>query len=108
MAVKAAKSLLEFDENFVAPRNGYSGAAEYYALNSSRDFLGEISIPTLLIHAQNDPWIPIDPYAEYPWRRNPELTALLPGGGGHVGFHAQGHREIWYNVCLGTFAAAHR
>lgn len=107
-AVRAAKSLLEFDEHFVAPRNGYSGAAEYYARNSSRDFLGEISIPTLLIHAQNDPWIPIDAYAGYPWCRNSDLTALLPAGGGHVGFHARGHREPWYNPCLATFAAAHR
>jgi len=107
-AVRSAKSLLEFDEHFVAPRNSYSGAAEYYARNSSRDFLAAIASPTLLVHAQNDPWIPLDAYAGYEWRRNPKLTPLLPPGGGHVGFHARGHREAWYNVCLSVFSAAHR
>lgn len=107
-AVIRAKSLLEFDEYFVAPRNGYSGAAEYYARNSSREFLSGIAVPTLLVQAHNDPWIPIDAYRDYPWGQAPKLTPLLPQGGGHVGFHGRGHREAWYNLCLAQFAESCR
>ncbi|MEE2677930.1 MAG: alpha/beta fold hydrolase [Myxococcota bacterium] len=107
-AVGRAKTLLEFDEHFVAPRNGYSGAAEYYSRNSSREFLPGIDVPTLLVQAHNDPWIPIEAYRDYPWHQVPKLTPLLPAGGGHVGFHARGHREAWYNVCIAHFARTRR
>ncbi len=103
--IPGLRSILEFDERIVAARNGYSGAAEYYAKNNARQFLPEIAIPTLLIHALDDPWIPADSYTDYPWSRNPRLQALLPQSGGHVGFHARGSRIPWHDRCLEVFLA---
>jgi predicted alpha/beta-fold hydrolase len=97
------RTILEFDEQIVAPRNGYVSAEDYYQQNHARQFLGEIEIPTLVIHALDDPWIPSRSYTEYPWARNPFLDALLPSSGGHVGFHARDSRVPWHDRCLAVF-----
>jgi len=101
--IPGLRSILEFDERIVAARNGYSGAAEYYAKNNARQFLAEIALPTLVIHALDDPWIPADSYTAYPWSSNPQLRPLLPRSGGHVGFHARGSRIPWHDRCLEVF-----
>ena len=102
-AIESVRTILEFDERVVAPRNGFASAADYYAKNHARQFLGAIDLPALLVHACNDPWIPSATYTTYPWERNPKLTALLPKSGGHVGFHDRARR-----ACPGTTAASPR
>ena len=86
-AVIDADSILAFDDRFVAPRNGYPNAAAYYADNMARRFLSQIALPTLVIHARDDPWIPADMYTSYRWSDNPNLRPVIARGGGHVGFH---------------------
>lgn len=85
--VITAQSLWEFDDRFTAPRNGFAGAADYYTRCSSRLFLDRIAVPTLLIHAEDDPIVPSEPYRFYDWGRNPKLAPVLERKGGHVGFH---------------------
>ena len=99
----AITTILDFDERIVAPRNGFADAADYYARNHARQFLAEIEVPTLVIHAQDDPWIPSEAYTSYAWQRNPHLHPLLPRSGGHVGFHAQGSRVPWHDRCIAAF-----
>lgn len=102
-AVLSARSVWEFDDRFVAPRNGWAGARAYYAANSARDFLSEIRVPTLVVHALDDPWIPGDAYTSFAWSDNPALVPVLPERGGHVGFHARGERRPWHDSCLAVF-----
>ena len=75
------------DEGFTAPRHGYAGADDFYEANSSQHFLGGIRAPTLLIHAQDDPFVPAAPYLKRKWSGEPHLTPMLPKSGGHLGFH---------------------
>jgi uncharacterized protein len=106
-AIAAARTIWEFDDHFVAPANGFAGAEDYYARNSSGRFLDGIGKPTLVIYAQDDPWIPSAAYLSRDWRRNPNLVPLLPRHGGHVGFQGAGHRRIpWHDLCLGQFIAS--
>jgi len=105
-AIMGANSILEFDDVFVAPRNNYPDAAAYYADNMARRFLADISIPTLIIHACDDPWIPADVYTSYSWSDNANLLPLLAKGGGHVGFHARGSTIPWHDRCLLSFFEA--
>ena len=105
-AVAAARSVFEFDDTFVAPRNGWRDAAEYYAVNSAERFLASIEVPTLLVHALDDPWIPAAAYQRVDWAANPRLTPVLAPGGGHVGFHARGSRVPWHDRALDAFLAA--
>jgi predicted alpha/beta-fold hydrolase len=101
-AVAGARSVLEFDDRFVAPRNGFASAADYYARSSAEPFLADIRVPTLLVQAGNDPWIPFDAYRRVDWRANPALT-LLQGDGGHVGFHGIGARVPWHDRAIAAF-----
>jgi predicted alpha/beta-fold hydrolase len=98
-----ADSILAFDDRFVAPRNGYPNAAAYYADNMARRFLSEIEIPTLVLHARDDPWIPADMYTSYRWSDNPNLRPVIARGGGHVGFHGHGSSVPWHDRCLLAF-----
>jgi len=102
-AILSARSVWEFDDRFVGPHNGWAGAEPYYAANSARRFLHEIRVPTLLLHALDDPWIPADAYTSFPWRENAELLPVLSPGGGHVGFHGRGDRRPWHDRCLEAF-----
>jgi predicted alpha/beta-fold hydrolase len=86
-AILRASSLWQFDETFTAPRLGYQSAAQFYEANASDRFLDGIRTDTLLIHAQDDPFVPVAPYLTRDWSRLPKLTVLLPEGGGHLGFH---------------------
>lgn len=101
--IKAARSVREFDERFVAPRNGFDGADDYYARCMALPYLAAIRVPTLVVHALDDPWIPSGAYEVYDWRVNPFLTPLLPSAGGHVGFHAAGSRVPWHDRAAGAF-----
>ena len=101
--IPTLSTILEFDEKIVAPRNGFSGADDYYARNQARQFLEAIELPTLVIHAMDDPWIPASAYTTYSWSKNPNLVPLLPPSGGHVGFHARGSRIPWHDRCIEAF-----
>ena len=102
-AVLTARTVIEFDDRFVAPRNGFAGAEDYYRQCSGAAYLDAISVPCLVIHALDDPWIPGDLYRQVDWAANPALTALLPAGGGHVGFHASGDHVAWHDRRIAAF-----
>jgi predicted alpha/beta-fold hydrolase len=100
--VRSVRDIWAFDDRFVAQRNGWAGAEAYYAANAALGFLDAIAVPTLVIHALDDPWIPGRIYAERDWGRNPRLVALLPRRGGHVGFHGPG-AVAWHDGCVVRF-----
>ena len=104
-AVRKVRNCYEFDDRFTAPRNGWRSADEYHQVNSAVRFMGGIRVPTLVIHALDDPWIPADAYLSFDWNSNPGLTPLLPRSGGHVGFHGAG-ADPWHDQCLVKFLEA--
>lgn len=99
----AADSVYAFDHVFVARRNGFGTAEKYYQINSAEQYLPAIAVPTLVINARNDPWIPIETYQRHDWDRNSNLVPLLPPGGGHVGFHGRGGPPTWHDQCILRF-----
>jgi uncharacterized protein len=97
--------VIEFDDRYVAPRNGFASAADYYARASSAPLLPQIGIPTLLVQATNDPWIPMTAYHAVDWSARPALTPLFAAGG-HVGFHDAGSPVAWHDRAISAFLAA--
>jgi predicted alpha/beta-fold hydrolase len=80
-----ARSLRDFDDAVTAPLHGFAGADDYYARSSAGPLLKDIRLPTLLLHAANDPFLPLTAVprqAELPSCINLDLHAE----GGHVGF----------------------
>jgi uncharacterized protein len=102
-AIAEARTLQDFDEHFTAPRNGFRGAADYYSRTSCGKSLGRVSVPTLLIHALDDPLIPSADYVNFPWQRNKNLLPLTSRSGGHVGFQGLDRRRAWHDLCAGLF-----
>jgi predicted alpha/beta-fold hydrolase len=102
-AVARARSVYQFDDGFVAPAGGFADAEDYYRRCSAGRFLASVAVPTLVVHARDDPWIPAAAYDVIDWRANPRLVPLLPTAGGHVGFHGRGARTAWHDHCIGRF-----
>ena len=100
-SILSAKNLWQFDDQFTARRNGFSGAEDYYSSNTAKNFLGGIKQPTLLIHAKDDPFVPVTPYLDKRWRDNAKLQLLLPKSGGHLGFHDP--VGLWHLRQIGDF-----
>lgn len=76
------------DNYLTAPLHGFESADDYYSKSSSRQFLKKIKIPTLIIHAEDDPFLPESsiPTAN---ELSEQVTLELAGHGGHVGFIEQ-------------------
>ena len=83
--MRGAKSLYEFDDAVTAPLHGFASAADYWRRASSKPWLGGIRVPTLLINARNDPFLPA---GVLPARRevSPYVELAYTDEGGHVGF----------------------
>lgn len=96
-ALAGIRSVWEFDDRFIAPRFGFDGAEGYYAQSSAMVLLDRITVPTLLIHAEDDPWVPVAPYRGLDWSRLPKLHLALTRSGGHVGFHIRDGWESWHD-----------
>ena len=83
--VRNARTLREFDNVVTAPLHGYLDTDDYWTRASSKPDLRHIEVPTLIVHARNDPFLP--------GRHLPEasevsatVTLDFPEGGGHTGF----------------------
>lgn len=101
--IRRLRTVYEFDDRRVAPQGGFAGADDYYRRCSARQFLAAIDVPTLLVHALDDPWIPAAPYLSYAWKEAEFVTPLLPAAGGHVGFHGRGSTTPWHDRCIADF-----
>jgi predicted alpha/beta-fold hydrolase len=84
--VRAARSFREFDDAATAPIHGFAGAADYYERSSSMHYLPDIRVPTLLLHAADDPFLPAEAFPHQAVSGNPHLRAVVTDAGGHVGF----------------------
>jgi hypothetical protein len=79
-------TIRDFDDIFTAPAFGFGTAANYYATQSSAQFLERVRIPTLLVQAKDDPLIPFSVYDLPAFRTNPHLRLVATEHGGHIGF----------------------
>ena len=95
--IASVRNVYEFDDKFVAPHFGYRDAPDYYEANRSGRFLAGIKIPTLVVHALDDPWIPSACYTAVDWSALPMIETALTPNGGHLGFHGVGSPTPWHD-----------
>lgn len=84
-AINQVNTMYEFDDKITAPLHGFSSANEYYTIASSRQYITAIRVPTLILHAKDDPFMSEDVIPE-PHELSPFVTLEITEGGGHVGF----------------------
>jgi hypothetical protein len=87
--IAASRTLYEFDDAYTAPVHQFAGVLDYWRRASARPWLGGIAVPTLLLNARNDPFVP---GASLPQAREVSRYVRLeqPQHGGHVGFLSGG------------------
>ena len=102
-AILDAESVYAFDDRVIAPANGFAGAEDYYRRCSGLRFLPDIAVSTLVVHAEDDPWIPAAAHRCFDWSANPQLRLAMTSAGGHVGFHGRGDAVPWHDREIGRF-----
>ena len=97
-ALDCVRSLWDYDDAVTAPVHGFESAEDYYARSSSLGFLERIRLPTLLVSAVDDPFLPAEVLDEVRAiaRGTPALELEFVPSGGHVGF--VGGRVPWRAV----------
>ena len=80
------QNLREFDEEFTSVAMGFLNASDYYYRASAIRVVANIHIPTLMIHAEDDPFIPFDSLRREVFSENPYIMLVATERGGHVAF----------------------
>ena len=92
------QTMWEFDNVYTAPDGGYQNAEDYYAKSAAENTLNAITIPTLIITARNDPFIPYTIFENSSLKENPFIQLLATTHGGHCGFFQsrQSHEDPFW------------
>lgn len=92
--IDACNSLLDIDDLYTSKAHNFDSALDYYKKNSSRQFLPEIEIPTLIINAKNDGFLSPSCYPVDIAEGKSNIYLEMPDYGGHVGFIQK--KEVTY------------
>jgi len=89
--LRGVRSVREFDDAVTAPAWAFANADDYYARASASPLIERIAVPTLVIHAQDDPFVPITPSTRARLLANRNVRLIETRHGGHCGFLAEPH-----------------
>ncbi|MFO0658574.1 MAG: alpha/beta fold hydrolase [Polyangiaceae bacterium] len=108
--VEGLRTIREFDGEVIAPYFGFKDALDYYQQSSADAVLGKIAVPTLIVHAADDPLVPSSPVARLVDRKLSNVRVVIPPRGGHVSFYqpspARDASRFWAEQCAVELAAA--
>ncbi len=79
-------TIRRFDDVYTAPSHGFGGATNYYFQASALRVVDQIRIPTLILAAEDDPFVPASQFREPVIRDNPHVAVRIERHGGHCGF----------------------
>jgi uncharacterized protein len=86
--MRGVTSLRDFDDKVTAHYCGFEGASDYYERSAAANVVDRIAVPTLILHAANDPFIRILPETRQKILSNPNITFVETEDGGHCSFLA--------------------
>jgi hypothetical protein len=103
------RTVRDFDDAVIAPQFGFRDAEDYYQQSSALRVADRVSIPSLILTAQDDPVVPIGTFDVPALRENPKVTFEAPAHGGHSGFISRwkGVERFWAEARLMEFFLAH-
>jgi predicted alpha/beta-fold hydrolase len=84
--LRASRTFREFDDVFTAPLHGFRDVDHYWTDSSSGPWLEHITVPTLVLNARNDPFLPEQDLVAAAQKAAPSVLLEFPPRGGHVGF----------------------
>lgn len=83
--IRAARTLRSFDDLITSRLHGFRDALDYWTRSSSKPWLAHIAVPTLVLNARDDPFLPAWALPA-PNEVSAAVTLEYPAHGGHVGF----------------------
>jgi predicted alpha/beta-fold hydrolase len=95
-----ATTIYAIDDQLTAPSFGFGTADRYYATQSSNRFLDCIRVPTLLIQAKDDTFIPFATFDHPAFASNRHITLVATDYGGHLGFLQRNGRRFWIDEAV--------
>jgi predicted alpha/beta-fold hydrolase len=104
------RSIRAFDDRFTAPHYGFKDAADYYYRAASMRVVDQIRVPALIVTAEDDPFIPVEPFRDPTVTGNPHIALRITRHGGHCGYIEKandGYDGYWAEQQIVEFAAAH-
>jgi predicted alpha/beta-fold hydrolase len=103
------RTLREFDDAITAPHSGYRDAVDYYFRASASRVIAEIRVPTLILTAQDDPFVPFASFRDPALAANSRITLVAPPYGGHCGFISRraGDERFWAEARVVEFCRQH-
>ncbi|MGI4758709.1 MAG: YheT family hydrolase [Janthinobacterium lividum] len=104
--IERVQSIRDFDEFAMTPYCGFDGADDYYARSGSARVLQSVAVPTLILHALDDPFIRLTVNTRTKLQTNPNIQLLEPAHGGHCAFledPAEGYDGYWAERALLRF-----
>ena len=84
--LSAIKTVRQFDETYTAPYFGFRSAEDYYHRASAMRVVDRIHVPALVITAEDDPFVPSQPFRDPKVSGNPHIDLRVLPHGGHCGF----------------------
>ncbi|MGE5358305.1 MAG: YheT family hydrolase [Bacteroidales bacterium] len=103
------RTIRAFDDRYTAPDAGYGNAEDYYDRASCIHAIPRIAVPTLIISASDDPFIPTGPFGDPRVGGNPNVEVVITSHGGHCGFIGQRcteHDGYWAEWAVVRWAGA--
>jgi predicted alpha/beta-fold hydrolase len=85
MRIAQARDLRDFDDAYTAPMHGFRDAMDYWTQSASKPWLKQIGVPTLVLNARNDPFLP-EPTLPSIEHGSDQVLLHQPASGGHAGF----------------------
>ncbi|MBZ5647131.1 MAG: alpha/beta fold hydrolase [Acidobacteriia bacterium] len=104
--LRGLRSIRDFDDRVTAHYCGFTGAADYYYRASAARVIERVAVPTLIIHALDDPFITITPESKAKILANPNICYVETRHGGHCGFLAaarNGYDGRWAELRIQEF-----
>ena len=104
------RSLRDFDDRITALYSGFASAEDYYHRAAAARVVSRIAVPTLIIHAKDDPFVTITPETVADIRANPNIAFVQTRHGGHCAFLASSsseHDGYWAESTLLRFILSH-
>lgn len=84
--LRETRTIREFDQRFTSVYGGFKNVDDYYRRSSALPLIEKIRVPALVVHAQDDPFVPFESFENRALNDNPWIILLAPARGGHVGF----------------------
>lgn len=92
------RTVRQFDEAYTAPFHGFADAADYYHRASALRVIDRVRVPTLVLTAEDDPFVPPTPFRQPGVAAHPHIATIVTPAGGHCAFverGANGYDGYW-------------